>query len=94
MRLRFYYGWIVVAAAFLVLFMTYGVQYSVGISLVAREEDLGWSRSQLSLAFTLYVITYITIRTATGRGTQWIILLVGGIILSTGLVLLSVSRAP
>ncbi len=30
------------------------------------EEDLGWSRSKLSVAFTLYVITYTTIGTVTG----------------------------
>ena len=70
LRLRFYYGWTVVAAAALVLFMAYGVQYSVGILLAAMEEDLGWSRSQLSLAFTLYVITHATISTVTGRFTD------------------------
>lgn len=97
-RLRFYYGWIVVAAAVLVLFTAYGVQYSVGILLAAMEKDLGWSRSQLSLAFTLYVITYTTVSTITGRFTdRWgpqRVILVGAIMLSTGLALLSIAHAP
>ncbi len=97
LRLRFYYGWTVVAAAGLVLFMAYGVQYSVGIMLAAMEEDLGWSRSQLSLAYTLYVIVYTTVGTVTGRLTDlWgpqRVMLAGGILLGAGLALLSITHA-
>ncbi len=97
-RLRFYYGWTVVAAAGLILFMAYGVQYSVGILMAAMEQELGWSRSQLSLAFTLYVMTYTTVSTISGRFTdRWgpqRVILVGGIVLATGLALLSIARTP
>jgi len=52
-QLPFYYGWAVAAASALVLFTAYGIQYSVGILLTAIEEDLGWDRAQVSLAFTI-----------------------------------------
>ena len=97
-RLPFYYGWVVAAAAALVLFTAYGIQYSVGILLAAIEEDLGWSRAEVSLAFTIYVITYTTVSVVTGRltdrwGPQWVVL-VGGVLLATGLALLSLADAP
>ena len=97
-QLPFYYGWTVAAAASLVLFTTYGVQYSVGILLAAVEEDLGWGRAQVSLAFSIYIITYTTVSMLTGRltdrwGPQWVVL-VGGILLGAGLALLSLAQAP
>ena len=97
-QLPFYYGWTVAAAASLVLFTTYGVQYSVGILLAAIEEDLGWDRAEVSLAFSIYVITYTTVSMVTGRltdrwGPQWVVL-VGGVLLGTGLALMSLAQAP
>ena len=94
----FYYGWTVAAAAGLVLFATYGIQYSIGILLVAIEEDLGWGRAQVSLVFTVYAITYSTVSIFTGRltdrwGPQWVVL-VGGVVLAIGLALLSLVHAP
>ncbi len=92
-RLPFYYGWIVVGAAAMVLFTAYGIQYSVGIFLVAIERDLGWTRAQLSLAFTLYALTYTTMSTVSGRLTdRWgpqRVVLGGGLLLALGLSLLS-----
>ena len=98
-QLPLYYGWIVAAAAAaLVLFTAYGIQYSVGILLAAIEEDLGWDRAQVSLAFTLYVITYSTVSMVTGRLTdRWgaqRVVLVGGVLLAAGLGLLSLAQAP
>ena len=39
-----YYGWIVVGAAFTVLFIAYGAQYSFGVFFTALTEEFGWSR--------------------------------------------------
>ena len=97
-RLPFYYGWTVAAAAALVMFTASGVQASFGILLAAMERDLGWSRGQLSLAFTLYVITQTTASMATGRLTdRWgpqRVVLAGGALLATGVALLSIAHAP
>lgn len=96
-RLPFYYGWMVVGAAALFLFTAYGVQYSVGIFLAAIERDLGWTRAELSLAFTLYALTYTTMSTVSGRLTDRFgprqVVLVGGLLLAVGVGLLSLVRA-
>jgi len=39
-----HYGWIVVAVAFTVLFLAYGVQYAFGLFFTALTEEFGWSR--------------------------------------------------
>ena len=97
-RVPFYYGWVIVISAGIVLFITYGTQYSVGIFFAAIEKDLGWSRAELSLAFTLYVCTYTTMSTISGRLTDHLgprkVVMGGGFLLGTGLFLLSQVHAP
>jgi MFS family permease len=51
---KFFYGWIVVAAAFLVALVAYGVQYSFGIFLKPVAADFGWSRTLVSGAVSLF----------------------------------------
>ena len=43
---RLFYGWIVVAGAFLILFMAYGTQYAFGVFFAALLDEFGWSRGQ------------------------------------------------
>jgi MFS family permease len=38
---RVFYGWIVVAAAFLILFMAYGTQYAFGVFFAALVDEFG-----------------------------------------------------
>ena len=59
-----FYGWIVTACAFVVLFVTYGVQYSFGVFLPAMLDELGWHRASLGGAFSLYTMVY--------SGCSWI----------------------
>ncbi len=42
-----FYGWIVTGCVFLVLFATYGVQYSFGVFLPAMLDELGWQQASL-----------------------------------------------
>ena len=92
-RFNVYYGWVIVAATAAILFMAYGVQYSSGIFLSAIEQDLGWSRSEISLAFTLYAVTYTSMSAVTGRITDRSgprgVVLIGGILLAIGMALFS-----
>src|SRR5262245_1499524 len=53
-RPRYFYGWTVVATAFLVLFMAYGTQYAFGVFLAELVEEFGWSRARLSGIVSLY----------------------------------------
>jgi cyanate permease len=45
---RVFYGWTVVAAAFLVLFMAYGTQYAFGVFFATLVDEFGWSRASLA----------------------------------------------
>lgn len=55
-RLPFFYGWIVVAAAFLCLGLTYTVWYTFAVFYVALLEEFGWSRAASAGVFSLFVI--------------------------------------
>ena len=51
-----FYGWVVTWSAFTVLAITYGVQFSFGVFLPEIVEETGWSRTQLSLAISVYIL--------------------------------------
>ncbi len=53
-RTRFYYGWVIVAVAFITHALTVGgVFYSFGVFFVPLIEDFGWSRARLAAGFSL-----------------------------------------
>jgi len=85
-----FYGWIVTACAFLVLFLTYGVQYSFGVFLPAMLDDLGWQRASLAGAFSLYIMIYSGCSWLSGRLTDTkgprVVIAVGGALLGSGII--------
>jgi hypothetical protein len=64
---RIFYGWIVVAATFAVLFIAYGIQFSFGVFMHYISVDTGWDRGSLSLPYSLYVFVYSALGFASGR---------------------------
>ncbi|MDA0824223.1 MAG: MFS transporter [Proteobacteria bacterium] len=66
----YFYGWVVTACAFTVLFLTYGVQYSFGIFVPAMMDDLGWQHASLGGAFSLYTVVYTGFSLLTGKLTD------------------------
>jgi MFS family permease len=90
---RLFYGWIVVAGAFLVLFMAYGTQYAFGVFFAALVDEFGWSRASLSGVFSLYAFTYAAFALVSGRLTdRWgprAVIAVGGVLLGLGLIAMS-----
>jgi len=62
-------GWQVVGAAFSVLFLSYGLQFSYGVFVSGMAADLGWSRAQTALPYSIYVFVYSVLSAATGRAT-------------------------
>jgi MFS family permease len=85
-----FYGWIVVGCAFLVLFMTYGVQYSFGVFVPAMVDELGWRRASLGAAFSLYSVIYTGFSLVSGRLTDTLgprrVIALGGILLGLGIM--------
>jgi MFS family permease len=87
---RLFYGWIVTACAFLVLFLTYGIQYSFGVFLPAMLNELGWQRAEIAGAFSLYGMVYSGCSWFSGRltdsqGPRFVITL-GGVFLGCGVI--------
>ena len=85
-----FYGWIVTGCAFIVLFATYGVQYSFGVFLPAMVDELGWQRASLGGAFSLYTMVYSGCSWISGRltdtaGPRWVIA-AGGVLLGGGII--------
>jgi MFS family permease len=90
---RLFYGWIVVAGAFLILFMAYGTQYAFGVFFAALVDEFGWSRASLSGVFSLYAFTYSVLAVVSGRLTdRWgprAVISIGGVLLGLGLLAMS-----
>lgn len=53
---RLDYSWVILSAAFVVLFFNAGTLFALGLVLKPMSEDLEWSRSELSLAFTAFMV--------------------------------------
>lgn len=92
-----FFGWVVVAAAFSVLFVAYGLQFSFGLFVKAIGDDTGWSRTQLSLPYAVYVALYSLLSYVTGRMTDRYgpsrVVLLGGLLLGAGWTLFGQSQA-
>jgi hypothetical protein len=65
--LRLFYGWVVVAGAFIVLFVAYGAQYAFGVFFAALLDEFGWSRASLAGTFALYAVAYSAFGFPAGR---------------------------
>ena len=50
---RIFYGWYVLAASFLILFLSSGARFTIGIAFKPLIAEFGWSRSAVSLAALL-----------------------------------------
>lgn len=90
-----YYGWVVVAVAFLAMFVNYGVRSTQTVLIKGFSRDLGIGRAAASLPFTVSVLVYAFLAPVAGRlvdrfGPRWV--MAGGALLS-GMGLWMCSRA-
>jgi len=88
---RLFYGWVVVATAFCVALVAYGIQYSFGIFIDPLKEDFGWSVALVSGAMSLFNFSRGALAILTGRATDRygprIIVAIGGFFLGLSLIL-------
>jgi MFS family permease len=93
MTQRFFHGWVVLGAAFVIISMSIGTLFTLGVFLRPIEESMGWSRSGIG-AIGLFnwivmgaggvVAGFVSDRVGTRR-----VVLVGAVLLGLGLVLSS-----
>src|SRR4029434_4915079 len=87
----FFYGWVVLAAAFVIITMSIGTLFTLGVFLRPIEESMGWSRSGIG-AIGLFnwivmgaggvVSGFVSDRLGTRR-----VVMVGAVLLGLGLML-------
>jgi MFS family permease len=90
---RFFYGWVVLAAAFVVITMSIGTLFTLGVFLRPIEESMGWSRAGIGAIglfnWTVMGAGGLVSGFASDRlGTRRVVL-VGAVLLGLGLVLSS-----
>ena len=92
-RPSFFYGWVIVACSFTVLSAAYGIQFSYGVFMPEISAEMGWGRTSLSLAYSVYVFIYSGLGIVTGVCTdRWgprLVVGVGGVLLGSGVMLMS-----
>ena len=60
------YGWVVVAAAFVITFVTCGVNFSYGVFFLPIVNEFGWSRGLASAVMLVAGIAYAVTLPFTG----------------------------
>ena len=88
------FGWYVVAASFVILFLNAGARLMIGVLVKPIIADFGWSRSAVSLAVFVNMAVFAAAIVISGRlydryGPKWIIL-VSSVLFSSGLMLMAV----
>lgn len=72
------YGWVVVAAAFIITFVTCGINFSYGVLMLPMINEMGWSRGMLSsvmlVAGAVYSVTLLVTGQLSDRfGYRWVL---------------------
>ncbi|MBN1320441.1 MAG: MFS transporter [Thermoleophilia bacterium] len=75
---RLFYGWYVLAASFVILFLNAGGRFIIGVMVKPMAADFGWSRSAVSSAIFLNLAVYALAVVFVGRlydryGPKWVI---------------------
>lgn len=92
-----FFGWRVVVAAFTVLFVAYGIQFSFGVFVKEITDEMGWSRSQVLLPYAVFVAVYSALSFVSGWATDRFgparVVAVGGVMIALGWGGLGLSRS-
>lgn len=86
-----FFGWRIVSAAFTVLFVVYGIQFSFGTFVGDVVADTGWSENRLQLIFAIYIGLYSALSALSGWLTDRLgprpIVAAGALLLTSGYLL-------
>ncbi len=88
-----FYGWIILAAGFLIATITYGAAFSFGVFLTPLREAFGWTTTAVSGVYSLSMFVYggcgIFAGWAVDKYGPKIVLMLAGFFLGAGLILTS-----
>ncbi len=92
-RRRFFYGYILVIAALVIITLNYGARFSFGIFFKPVLNEFGWTRALTSGAFTASMLFQAVASPLLGRlndkfGPRWVLTLCG-FLLGVGYLLMS-----
>ncbi len=95
---RLYYGWIVVALAFITMMFVIGTFASSGVLFAALVTEYNWSRATTALPFSIALVGYAATAWLGGRlfdryGPRWLFP-IGTICLGLGLISSAYARTP
>ncbi len=90
---RIFYGWVIVASAFVIMFLGFGVAYAFASFFTSLQSEFDASRGDISLIFSICGFLYFGLGAFSGPiadrfGPRWIIL-AGMIFIAGGLLLAS-----
>jgi MFS family permease len=88
-----FHGWYVLAASFVILFLTSGARFTIGVVFKPLMLEFGWSRGAISLAFFLNMTIFALSLIFAGRvydryGPKWVITF-SGLCISFGFLLIA-----
>ena len=90
-RLPFFYGWLILAGAFVSLGLTYSVMYAFTVFYAALLSEFGWARGEAAGVFSLFIVVCGIGSLAAGalsdRFGPGRVVAAGGTILAVGLLL-------
>lgn len=92
-----FYGWAILAIAFITLALGYGVRNSFSVFYPTIVEEFGWGRGSTALMFSIAVIVYGLVAPVAGglidRFKPRLVLSLGGCILGGGIALCSLATS-
>lgn len=92
-RPRFFYGYAIVLASFLILMIACGAQYSFGVFFKPVLSEFGWTRAITSGAYSLNMVLAGIFGFLAGRFSDRfgprLVITVGGLLIGLGYLLMS-----
>ncbi len=90
---RFFYGYVVVAAAFLIMVIVFGIFFSFGVFFKPLLDEFGWTRAITSGVYILFFVVYGALTPFAGKlndrfGSR-VVMTVCGVFLGAGYLLMS-----